>query len=219
MNIPFQYEEKRRNPRIPCFVAVDYVTQGRAFTEFIKDTSQGGMFIETCEAFKIGETLSLTYSPPDKKRPIKISGEVVRKSQKGIGVKCESNPIQNEGAVETKKDKTLIGRRKLKRHRVREGVYALFNKNSRIMGEVKEMNMKGLSVNYRFDDKFVPVSSTIDIIYLNDDFRLSGIPYTKITDLKISKAIRRCSILFGNLTESQSSELRLFMKKYVISQT
>ena len=218
MNTPLEYEEKRRNPRIPCFVAVEYVAQGRAYTEFIRNTSQGGMFIETYWPFMIGETLSLTFSPPNKKRPIKISGEVVRTNPKGIGVKCESNPIIYEGDRETKKSKTLIGRRKLKRHRVRESVYALINKNSRIMGEVNEINTKGLSFNYYFGDKFVPVSSKIDIIYLNDNFRLSVMPYTRITDLRITKEVRRCSILFENLTESQLSQLKLFITKYAIGQ-
>jgi Tfp pilus assembly protein PilZ len=218
MNTPLEYEEKRRNPRIPCFVAVEYVAQGRAYTEFIRNTSRGGMFIETYWPFMIGETLSLTFSPPNKKRPIKISGEVVRTNPKGIGVKCESNPIIYEGDRETKKRKTLIGRRKLKRHRVREGVYALINKNSSIMGEVKEINTKGLSFNYHFDGKFVPVSSKIDIIYLNDNFRLSGMSYTRITDLRITKEVRRCSILFGNFTESQLFQLKLLITKYAIGQ-
>ena len=218
MNTLLQYNEKRRHPRIPCFVAVEYVAQGRAYTEFIRDTSRGGMFIETYWPFMIGETLSVTFSPPDKKRPIKISGEVVRTNPKGIGVKCQSIPIKYDGDRETKKSKTLIGRRKLKRHRVQEGVYALFNKNSRIMGEVKEINTKGLSFNYRFDEKFIPVSSKIDIIYLNYNFRLSGMPYTRITDLRITKEVRRCSILFGNLTERQVSQLKLFITKYAIGQ-
>ena len=216
MNTLLQYNEKRRHPRIPCFVAVEYVAQGRAYTEFIRDTSRGGMFIETCWPFIIGEKLSLTYSPPDKKRPIKISGEVIRTNPKGIGVKCEATPITYEGDRETEKSKTLIHRRKLKRHRVREGVYVLFNKNSRIMGEVKEINTKGLSFNYRFDEKFVPVSSKIDIIYLNDNFRLSGMPYTRITDLWITKEVRRGGILFGNLTASQLSQLKSFITKYAI---
>ena len=133
-------------------------------------------------------------------------------------MKCESPPIRYEEDRETNKSKTLIGRRKLKRHRVREGVYALFNKNSRIMGEVKEINTKGLSFNYHFNEKFVPISSKIDIIYLNDDFRLSGMPYTRITDLRITKEVRRCSILFGNLTKSQLSRLKLFITKYAIGQ-
>jgi Tfp pilus assembly protein PilZ len=218
MNTPLEYEEKRRHPRIPCFVAVEYVAQGRAYTEFIRDTSRGGMFIETYWPFMIGETLSLTFNPPDKKRPIKISGEVVRTNPKGIGVKCESTPIKYEGDKETKTNKLLICRRRLKRHRVRESVYALINKNSRIMGEVKEINTKGLSFNYHFDGKFVPVSSKIHIIYLNDNFRLSGMPYTKITDLRITKEVRRCSILFGNLTESQLSQLKFIITKYAIGQ-
>jgi hypothetical protein len=166
----------------------------------------------------IGEKLSLTYSPPDKKRPIKISGEVIRKNPKGVGVKCEAIPIQYDENREIVKSKTLIRRRKLRRHRIRGGVYALFNKNSRVIGEVKEINTKGLSVNYHFDEKFVPVSSKMDIINLDDNFRLPGIPYTRVTDLGIAKKVRRCGISFGNLTASQLSQLKLFIRKYAIGQ-
>jgi len=218
MNTHLEYEEKRRHPRTSCFVVVEYVAQGRAYTDFIRDKSRGGMFIETHWPFMIGEKLSLTFNPPEKKRPTKISGEIVRINPKGIGVKCESTPIKYEGDKETKTNKLLIGRRRLKRHRVRESVYALINKNSRIMGEVKEINTKGLSFNYHFDVKFVPVSSKIDIIYPNDNFRLSGMPYIRITDFRITKEVRRCSILFRNLTESQLSQLKLFITKYSIGQ-
>jgi Tfp pilus assembly protein PilZ len=216
MNTPFQKEEKRWHPRIPCFLAVEYVARGRSYTEFIRDTSQGGIFIETCRPFIIGEKLSLTYSPPDQKRPIKTSGEVVRKNPKGIGVKCETTPTIPDVDREIKKRKTLIGRRKLKRHRVRGSVYALFNKNSRIIGEVKEMNTKGLSVNYHFDEKFVPVSSKMDIINLDDNFRLPGMPYTRVTDLGITKKTRRCGISFGNLTANQLSQLKLLITNCAI---
>ena len=218
MNTHFEYAEKRRHPRIPCFVAVEYVAQGRAYTDFIRDTSRGGMFIETYWPFMIGEKLSLTFNPPEINRPIKVSGEVVRINPKGIGVKCESTPIKYEGESEIKKRKTLIGRRKLKRHRVREGVYALIDKNTSIMGEVNEINSKGLSFNYHFDEKFVPVSSKLDIIYLNDNFNLSLMPYTRVTDLRITKEARRCGIIFENLTERQMSQLKLFITKYATGQ-
>ena len=218
MNTHLEYEEKRRNPRVSCFVAVEYVAQGRAYTDFIRNISRNGMFIETHWPFMSGEKLSLTFNPPEIKRSIKISGEIVRINPKGIGVKCESTPIKYEGDKETKTNKPLIGRRRLKRHRVREGVYALINKNSSILGEVKEISTKGLSFNYHFAEKAVPILSKIDIIYLNDDFRLSGMPYTRIADLRITKEVRRCSILFGNLTESQLSQLKLFITKYAIGQ-
>ena len=218
MNTHLEYEEKRRHPRISCFVVVEYVAQGRAYTDFIRNISRNGMFIETHWPFMSGEKLSLTFNPPEIKRSIKISGEIVKINPKGIGVKCESTSIKYEGDKETKTNKPLIGRRRLKRHRVREGVYALINKNSSIMGEVKEISTKGLSFNYHFDEKAVPISSKIDIINLNDDFRLSGMPYTRITDLRITKEVRRCSILFGNLTKSQLSRLKLFITKYAIGQ-
>jgi hypothetical protein len=167
----------------------------------------------------IGEKLSLTFSSLDKKRPLKITGKVVRINPKGIGVKCEPIPVYCENDKEAKKRKTLIGRRRLKRHRVRRTVYALINKKSGIMGEVNEINTKGLSFNYHFDEKTVPLSSKIDIIYLNDDFRLSEIPYTRITDLRKTLELRRCGILFGNLTESQLSQLKFFITKYTSGQT
>ena len=84
------------------------------------------------------------------------------------------------------------------------------------MGEVTEMNTEGLSFNYHFDEKSAPVSSTMDIIYFNDNFRLSRMPYIRISDLKITKEVRRCSILFGNLTEGQLTQLKLFIAKYAI---
>ena len=67
MNTSLEYEEKRQHPRIPYFAAVEYVAQGRAYTDFIRDTSRGGMFIETHLPFMIGEKLSLTFNPPEKK--------------------------------------------------------------------------------------------------------------------------------------------------------
>ena len=101
MSTPLEYEEKRRHPRTPCFVAVEYVARGRANTDFARNTSRGGMFIETHWPFAIGEKLSLTFNPPEKDRSIKVSGEVVRINPKGIGVKCESTPINYEGDKET----------------------------------------------------------------------------------------------------------------------
>ena len=218
MNSSIKYQEKRRYPRIPYFTAVEYVAQGRAYTDFIRDTSRGGMFIETQWPFMIGEKLSLTFRSIDKKTPLKVTGKVVRINPKGIGVKCEPIPIYFEKDKEAKKRKTLIGRRRLKRHRVRNNIYVLINKNSGIMGEVNEINTKGLSFNYHFDEKTVPISSKIDIIYLNDEICLYGMPYTRITDLRKTKEMRRCGILFGDLTESQLSQLKLFITKYASGQ-
>jgi Tfp pilus assembly protein PilZ len=83
-----QIREKRKYPRKTCFMAVDYVFQGRAYTDFIGNTSRGGVFIETRSFFLVGERVSLTFMPPNYHRSIRTGGKVVRTSPQGIGVKC-----------------------------------------------------------------------------------------------------------------------------------
>ena len=39
-------EERRLYPRVPCFLLADYVTQGCAYTAFIKNICADGAFIE-----------------------------------------------------------------------------------------------------------------------------------------------------------------------------
>jgi len=42
-----QIREKRGHPREPCFMAVDYVTQDRAYKDFIQNISRFSKFFET----------------------------------------------------------------------------------------------------------------------------------------------------------------------------
>jgi hypothetical protein len=78
---------KRKHYRKPFFMVVDYTTQGHAYRDFIQNISPGGVFIETPMSFRIGQELSLTFALPSCQHHIKISGEVVRTSPQGIGVK------------------------------------------------------------------------------------------------------------------------------------
>jgi len=78
---------RRRHYRKPFFMVVDYTTQGHAYRDFIQNISPGGVFIETPMSFRIGQELSLTFELPSCQHHIKISGEVVRTSPQGIGVK------------------------------------------------------------------------------------------------------------------------------------
>jgi Tfp pilus assembly protein PilZ len=66
---------------------VDYSTPKRAYRDFIHDLSKSGLFIETREPFKIGESISLTFTMPGSANHFKISGQIVRTEQSGIGVK------------------------------------------------------------------------------------------------------------------------------------
>jgi Tfp pilus assembly protein PilZ len=79
-------KERRELPRKTCSLTVDYVSAGQARKDFIRNLSASGVFIETREAFTVGQTLTLTFSLPDVKIPLKFVGKIVRTTPQGIGV-------------------------------------------------------------------------------------------------------------------------------------
>lgn len=83
----FKLREMRGHPRRPSFTSVEYSTKGTQFIDFIKDISNGGVFIQTDGNFFIGQQISLTFSLPNTKKDITVSGEVARADSEGIGVK------------------------------------------------------------------------------------------------------------------------------------
>jgi hypothetical protein len=78
---------RRKHYRKPVFMVVDYTTQGHAYRDFIQNISPDGAFIETPISFRIGQELSLTFALPSCQKHIKITGQVVRTTPQGIGVK------------------------------------------------------------------------------------------------------------------------------------
>ena len=80
-------KERRRAPRRPFTTAVAYAIRGFSNIEYIEDISAWGVFIRTQKQIPIGEDITMTIPQPDSENSIKIIGEVVRTSPKGIGVK------------------------------------------------------------------------------------------------------------------------------------
>ena len=78
---------KREHQRKPFLTVVNYAAQGSVYKDFIKNISAGGVFIETGMPFSVGQEVSLTFPLPDQKEHLKITGEIVRLSDQGIGVK------------------------------------------------------------------------------------------------------------------------------------
>jgi len=81
------FRDKRKHTRKHFFMAVDYSVEDRVYKDYIKDISAGGVFIETRTPFSIGQELSLSFPLPNYRKYIKTTGEVVRISPHGIGVK------------------------------------------------------------------------------------------------------------------------------------
>ena len=68
-------------------MGVHYTTEGRRHSDFIENISIGGAFIQTRVPFPIGQMVSMVFPLPSYSIPINITGEVVRTSPQGIGLK------------------------------------------------------------------------------------------------------------------------------------
>jgi uncharacterized protein (TIGR02266 family) len=81
------FEGRRKHARKPFLMAVDYSTQDHVYKDFIQDISTGGVFIQTHMPFTVGQEVSLTFPLPNYQKHIKVTGEVVRSTTQGVGVK------------------------------------------------------------------------------------------------------------------------------------
>ena len=64
-------EERRKHSRKPCFIAFEGATWDSAFNGFTKNIGAGGVFIETPQAFAVGQEITLTFSYPGHENPVK----------------------------------------------------------------------------------------------------------------------------------------------------
>jgi len=82
-------KERRKHPRKKTFIHVDCSGNKCAFTDFIQNISDSGLYIETQMPLFTDQELSMTLSPPGAESPIKIVGKIVRVDSRGIGVKFD----------------------------------------------------------------------------------------------------------------------------------
>ena len=85
-----QGAQQRQFSRKDYFMSVQYVIDERLYDGFIKNISPAGLFIEIAhedvKSIRVGEPIILTFKHPDSQKPLKITGEVVRMEEGGIGV-------------------------------------------------------------------------------------------------------------------------------------
>lgn len=82
-----QGKEKRKYPRKPFLVSVDYADQENFYQDFIRDINANGVFIDTKKPFTVGKEVTLTFPIPHEQGQVKINGQIVRVTKQGIGVK------------------------------------------------------------------------------------------------------------------------------------
>jgi Tfp pilus assembly protein PilZ len=201
---------RRKHYRKPVFMVVDYTTQGHAYRDFIQNISPDGAFIETPTSFRIGQELSLSFALPSCRKHIKITGQVVRTSPQGIGVKFDIAREHQEVADR----KELVERRKHRRIHLQASAFAMLNRPFFEMAEIIDMSLGGVSFSYSAEKQIPEGSFALDILCVADGSYLRKMPVKTITDFEISKELRMHGAQFGRLTDRQSSQLRSFIEAH-----
>ena len=81
------FPEKRKHPRDPSLIPVECSSGDEVcFTDFIQDISSAGVFIKTQNPPSIGEKITLSFSVSDNKKPVTITGRIVRSDDRGFAV-------------------------------------------------------------------------------------------------------------------------------------
>jgi len=78
--------EKRGDIRRSCTIPVKYAANGRVFSNQITNISANGLFIENQQHLTKGDEVIMAFKLADFDKSLKLSGEIARASQAGIGV-------------------------------------------------------------------------------------------------------------------------------------
>jgi Tfp pilus assembly protein PilZ len=204
------FEGNRKYARKTLVAVVDYATQDQAYRDFIKNISAGGVFIETSVPVSIGQELSLTFTLPYHQAHIKITGEVVRISPQGIGVRFKAAKRHQVTADK----KVLSEKRRHKRFQLKVSAFALLNAPFSEMGEIIDISMGGLSFRYTSDRALPKGSLALDILCVDDGFHVAKVPVSTVAESVVSGEVRRRGVQFDRPTDRQLSQVRYFIQTY-----
>jgi Tfp pilus assembly protein PilZ len=94
------FEEKRKHPRKACLLSVEYSIKDSIFTNYIRNISNDGVFIETTEPFEEGQRVMLKILAPYNLKDVnRIIGEVVRVDADGIAVRFKKESPEDEKMI------------------------------------------------------------------------------------------------------------------------
>ena len=110
--------------------------------------------------------------------------------------------------------KRLIERRKRKRLRIKEGVFTILRGPSPQLGEITDASGDGLAFRYQGEEKLWKESSELEILAINDSFKIKRIPVRGVWDSKTVNEMRKRGVQFGRLTHNQRSQLKIFRQNY-----
>jgi len=116
--------------------------------------------------------------------------------------------------------KEPVERREHNRFKVRTGAFAALTSYN-IVGPIQNISKGGLVFRYISEGEQIPKSLEVDIFIGGKGFHIQKIPSKRISDFNIIKKslysslkIKQCGVQFGELTNSQISQLENFIQSY-----
>ena len=123
-----------------------------------------------------------------------------------------------------KRSSESIERREHRRFRVRKDACVALRSDFRHVGQIIDISMGGLSFSYVPLSELPDGSLELDIFLAGSASYLYKIPFKAVSDSEAdggnlfpSLAMRRYGLRFGELTDSQASQLEYFIRYYAVS--
>jgi len=119
----------------------------------------------------------------------------------------------------------MAERRKHPRFRAREHTFAALHNDCTRIGKLKNISSGGLAFEYTPIDDSTCNGFCVDIFAAHSEFRLSNVPCRTVYDIALPRhetdgtfsptfLSRQCGLQFGELTETETEQLRFFLKTY-----
>jgi hypothetical protein len=111
-------------------------------------------------------------------------------------------------------------RRQHKRFQTRDGAFAAPRAQDRKLWQILDISRGGLAFRYVDNGEELDGSSNLDILTRDTLFSLEGVPFQTISDVQIPEetflgyGLRRRGVQFGELADSQTSQLEYFIRKH-----
>ncbi len=112
-------------------------------------------------------------------------------------------------------------RRKHKRFKVAQGVYAVLGPENAKLGQIKDISMGGLAFKYLADEARPNGAGELDIIIHQNGLCLKKIPIQTVSDFELAREnafstvrLKQQGVQFGKLTSDQMSQLEFILKHH-----
>lgn len=102
-------DERRKHPRVPVRIRIQYRVADQFFTDYIQNLSLGGIFVETTNPLPVRTALKVQFALPSMEEPIVADGVVVHrveigkgnsKAPSGMGIRFSQLDERNKRALE-----------------------------------------------------------------------------------------------------------------------